>query len=141
MQAAVGIAQLKKLPEFIKKRKLNYSLLYEGLKKFENRLILPKASPKSDPSWFSFIISVRPDAGFTRNELADFLEKNLIETRNLFAGNITKQPAYLNINSRVVGELKNTDFIMNNTFFIGVYPGNGRTEIEYILGKFEEFLL
>lgn len=140
MQAAVGVVQLKKLPKFIEKRKQNFSLLYKGLEQFENKLILPKAVTKSDPSWFAFIISVRPDADFTRNELVSFLEKNLIETRNLFAGNITKQPAYLNINSRVVGELPNTNFIMNNTFFIGVYPGNGKVEIEYVVGKFEEFL-
>ena len=140
MQAAVGVAQLNKLPEFIEKRKRNFSLLYKGLEQFENKLILPKAAAKSDPSWFAFIISVRPDADFIRNELVSFLEKNLIETRNLFAGNITKQPAYLNINSRVVGELPNTNFIMNNTFFIGVYPGNGKVEIDYVVGKFEEFL-
>jgi len=140
MQAAIGVSQLKKLPEFINKRKQNFSLLYEGLTKFDDKLILPKAAPKSDPSWFAFTISVRPDAGFTRNELAGYLEKNLIETRNLFAGNITKQPAYLNIDSRTIGKLPNTDFIMNNTFFIGVYPGNGKAEVDYIIEKFEEFL-
>ena len=140
MQAAVGVSQLKKLPGFINKRKRNFSLLYEGLKEFENKLILPKSDPKSDPSWFAFTISVRPDVGFTRNELVEYLEKHLIETRNLFAGNITKQPAYLDINYRKIGALPNTDFIMNNTFFIGVYPGSGETEIDYVLAKFKKFL-
>jgi len=139
MQAAVGLEQLNKLPGFIEKRKQNYQLLYDGLKKHEDKLILPKASPQSDPSWFAFIITVREKAGFTRTDLVTFLENNKIETRNLFAGNMKKQPAFMNCETRTVGELKNTDYIMNNTFFIGVYPGNGKEQIDYILSKFDEF--
>ena len=140
MQAAVGIEQLKKLPGFIEKRKENYKLLYNGLKKFEDKLILPKAPENSDPSWFGFLITVKKDAGITRNELIQHLNVNNIHTRNLFAGNIIRQPAFENIEMRVVGNLTNTDYIMNNTFFIGLYPGNGQTEIEYVINKFEEFL-
>lgn len=139
MQAAIGVAQLKKLPEFIRKRKENFNNLLTGLKKFDNYLILPKASSKADPAWFSFIITVKENAGFNRNQLVNFLEKNRIETRNLFAGNITKQPGYLNINCKKIGNLKVTDFIMNNTFFIGVYPGNGKAQVNYVISIFDEF--
>lgn len=140
MQAAVGLAQLEKLPGFIATRKKNFNRLYNGIKKHEDKLILPKATANADPSWFSFILSVRPDAGFSRNEMVNYLENHHIETRNLFAGNITKQPAYLDIEKRVVGDLKNTDFIMNNTFFIGVYPGNGEAECNYIIETIDQFL-
>lgn len=139
MQAAVGLAQLEKLPQFIQKRKENFKTLFNGLSQFSDKLLLPKATEKSDPSWFSFIISVKENAGFSRNELAGFLETNLIETRNLFAGNIIKQPAYIDKEYRVVGGLKNTNFIMNNTFFIGVYPGSTQKHLDYVISKFEEF--
>ena len=140
MQAAVGIEQLKKLPEFIEKRKANYKLLFEGLRKFEDKLILPVATENSEPSWFGFLITIKEDAGITRNDLVQFLNQNKIHTRNLFAGNIIRQPAFEGIEMRIVGDLKNTDYIMHNTFFIGVYPGNGKAEIEYVINKFEEFL-
>jgi len=139
MQAAVGLAQLKKLPDFIQKRKNNFNFLYNGLSKHSDKILLPRATENSEPSWFSFIITIKEDAGFTRNDIVEFLEKNKIETRNLFAGNITKQPAYLNSKFRVVGDLKNTDFIMQNTFFIGVYPGNTQQHLEYVISKFNEF--
>jgi len=139
MQAAIGVEQLKKLPEFIEKRKGNFNLLYSGLEKFSDRIILPVATPKSDPAWFGFPITVRDNYNFTRNELVQFLNNNKIHTRNLFAGNLLRQPAFKNIERRVVGDLKNTDFIMNNTFFIGVYPGLGKEEIDYVLDKFNEF--
>jgi len=140
MQAAVGIEQLKKLPEFTAKRKENYKFLFEGLQKFEDKLILPIATEKSDPSWFGFLVTVKKDAGFTRNELVQFLNENKIHTRNLFAGNIIKQPAFEGVDMRVIGDLTNTDYIMNNTFFMGIYPGNGKEELSYVISKFEEFI-
>lgn len=139
MQAAVGMAQLGKLPGFIKKRRENFSKLYETLEKHSEYLILPKATPHSDPSWFGFPITVVDGKGFDRNELVRYLEENMVMTRLLFAGNVTKQPAYLDITCRVIGDLKNTDTVMNNTFFIGVYPGIDDEQIAYIAGVFDAF--
>jgi CDP-6-deoxy-D-xylo-4-hexulose-3-dehydrase len=139
MQAAIGVAQIDKLKWFTQKRKENFNKLHKALSHFSEKLILPKATINSDPSWFCFIISVHPEAGFSRNELTGFLEQNHIETRNLFCGNLTRQPAFLDINKRLVSNLKNTDFIMNNTFFIGLFPGINKTQIDYVLKVFEEF--
>lgn len=139
MQAAVGVAQLDKLDDFIQKRKDNFKLLSEGLKKFEQYLVLPKATPKSDPSWFGFPFSIRQGAPFKRNDLANFLEEHKILTRQLFAGNMIKQPAFKDVNYRVVGELTNTDYIMGNTIFIGVYPGIDSVRMDYILEVFDNF--
>ncbi len=139
MQAAIGCAQLEKLPDFIAKRKENFDKIMEFLKPFEDKLVLPKATPKSNPSWFDFLITVRDDAGFSRNELTGFLEENLIETRNLFCGNLLRQPAYQDIPHKVVGNLSNTDKIMNQTFFIGVYPGIDDEQLKYISDKFKAF--
>jgi CDP-6-deoxy-D-xylo-4-hexulose-3-dehydrase len=140
MQAAVGVAQLEKLPGFIEARKRNWQFLYDGLKQHEEFFILPQATPNSDPSWFGFLLTVRPDAPFSRNELVQFLESNHIATRLLFSGNITRQPAYENLNYRVVGELSNTDTVMNQTFWIGVYPRITPNMIEYVLSVFARFL-
>jgi CDP-6-deoxy-D-xylo-4-hexulose-3-dehydrase len=139
MQAAIGREQLKKLPGFIKKRKENFNLLYSELDRFNEYLILPYATENSDPSWFGFPISVREDRRITRTELVQFLNNNKIHTRNLFAGNLLRQPAFKNIESRVVGDLKTTDYVMNNTFFVGVYPGLGKPEIDYMVEKFNDF--
>lgn len=139
MQAAVGLAQLKKLPDFIMKRKENFQKLNDILSEFNEYLILPFINKNTDPSWFGFPISVRENAPFSRNELTAFLEKNNIMTRLVFAGNITRQPAYLNIEKRVIGNLENTDFVMNNTFFIGVYPGITNEMINYIQEVFCDF--
>jgi Predicted pyridoxal phosphate-dependent enzyme apparently involved in regulation of cell wall biogenesis len=139
MQAAVGVAQLDKLNDFIQKRKDNFKLLSEGLKKYENYLILPKATPNSAPSWFGFPFSIRQGAPFKRNDLANFLEGHKILTRQLFAGNMIKQPAFKDLNYRVVGELTNTDYIMGNTIFIGVYPGIDTVRMDYILEVFDNF--
>ncbi|MCC6601565.1 MAG: lipopolysaccharide biosynthesis protein RfbH [Anaerolineae bacterium] len=140
MQAAVGVAQLEKLPIFIELRKRNWQLLYEGLKPYEEFFILPQPTPNSDPSWFGFLLSVRPEAPFSRNELVQFLEANQVATRLLFSGNITRQPAYQNINYRVVGDLSQTDLVMNHTFWIGVYPRITPEMIDYVLTVFARFL-
>jgi CDP-6-deoxy-D-xylo-4-hexulose-3-dehydrase len=140
MQAAIGCAQFKKLPAFTAKRRENFRRLMEILKPYEDRFILPKATEHSEPSWFGFVITVREDAAFTRNDLTRFLEINRIETRNLFSGNLLRHPAFENIQHRVVGDLKNTDFVMNNTFFIGVYPGIGDKQLEYMATVFKRFM-
>jgi len=139
MQAAVGVEQLKKLPEFIEARKENFEKLYKAIKEFEDYLILPEAEENSDPSWFAFPLSVRENDKFTKNELVNYLEEHKVMTRQLFAGNLTRQPAYQNVEYRVVGDLANTDYIMNNTFFIGVYPGLDDQKIEYIIQQFADF--
>jgi CDP-6-deoxy-D-xylo-4-hexulose-3-dehydrase len=140
MQAAVGVAQLDKLDGFIARRKANFQSLYKILKPYQDRLFLPRATQNSDPSWFGFVITVRPDAGFDRNELTRFLEANRIETRNLFAGNLLRQPAFIGIDHRVIGDLANTDLIMERTFFIGVYPGIDDSRLDYIDAVFDRFM-
>lgn len=139
MQAAVGMAQLEKLPLFIEKRKENFRKTKEVLEKYNEVLILPEATKNADPSWFGFPITVKENNKFSRNDLTIYLERNMIMTRLLFAGNVTKQPAYLDIECRVVGDLSNTDYIMNNTFFIGVYPGINDEQIAYISDVFDRF--
>ncbi len=136
MQAAVGVSQLKKLPGFIERRRANFRALREGLKHLDEFFILPEATPNSEPSWFGFPIAVRPDAPFNRNQLIAFLEGKKIATRLLFAGNLLRQPAYQGIKHRVAGSLKNTDFIMNQVFWIGVYPGISGKMIDYVLEQF-----
>jgi CDP-6-deoxy-D-xylo-4-hexulose-3-dehydrase len=139
MQASIGVAQLNKLEWFIRRRKENFDRLHSGLIPYQNKIILPKATPHSDPSWFGFLLTIKEDAGFSRNELTSFLEQNGIETRNLFCGNLIRQPAFLHIKKRQIGDLKNTDLIMNNTFFIGLFPGIGKAQIDYVLEVFGEF--
>jgi len=139
MQAAIGVAQLKKLPSFIAGRKKNFKLLYDGLKKYEQYFILPEVEEKADPSWFGFLLTVREDAGFTKNEIVEYLEDNKIATRMLFAGNILCQPSFKNINYRIYGELVNTDRIMNDSFWIGVYPGLTEEMIKYEIEKIYKF--
>lgn len=140
MQAAIGVSQLKKLNKFIDIRNKNFSKLYDGLKGLDEFLILPKETENSQPSWFGFPITIKGDK-INRNELVDFLENNKIGTRLLFAGNIIKQPAFTenNYEYRVVGNLKNTDIIMSNTFWIGLWPGIKENHIEYMISKFYEF--
>lgn len=140
MQAAIGVEQLKKLPLFIKARKKNFKFLYEGLKKYEKYFILPEVEFKADPSWFGFLLTVRKDAGFTRDEIVKYLENNKIATRMLFAGNITRHPSFENVEYRIYGDLENTDFIMNNSFWIGVYPGYTEIIIKYTLEKIFIFI-
>jgi len=140
LQAAVGVAQLKKLPVFIEKRKHNFQRLKEGLKKYSELLILPEATPSSDPSWFAFPITLEEDAPFTRNDIVGYLESNKIMTRMLFGGNLTRQPAYKDVKHRIFGELTNTDIVLNRNFFIGVYPGITDEMIDYILDVFDNFI-
>ena len=140
MQAAIGVEQLKKLPSFIEARKKNFRLLYEDLRKYEKYFTLPKIETKADPSWFGFLITVRKDAGFTRDEIVKYLEDNKIATRMLFAGNIVRHPSFKDINYRVYENLDNTDFIMNNTFWIGVYSGINKKKCSYIINIFKRFL-
>lgn len=140
MQAAVGLAQFAKLANFIERRKINFQKFLAMLENYQDRLLLPQATPHSDPSWFGFVITVREDAGFTRNDLTHFLEANHIETRNLFSGNLLRQPAFMNIEHRVVGDLTNTDIIMERTFFIGVYPGIDNDQLDYINSVFARFM-
>ena len=132
MQAACGVAQLRKINSFIEKRKDNFKKISNKLEKFSKYLILPKAQKNSDPSWFGFLVSVKPDAPFSRNDLVKYLNENKIGTRLLFAGNIVKQPYMIGPNYRTVGSLINSDFIMNNTFWIGVYPGINDSMIDYV---------
>lgn len=140
MQAAIGVAQIEKLPYFIQKRKENFKKWTNIFKQYEDFFILPKPTENSDPSWFAYPVSVKETAPFTRNEIVDYLNSKKIETRNLFAGNIVKQPAYLNIKKRIIGDLKNTDFIMNNTFFLGVYPGLTDDMINYVAEVLKDFI-
>jgi CDP-4-dehydro-6-deoxyglucose reductase, E1 len=133
MQAAVGVAQMKKLPGFIEARKKNFAALKEGLRGSEEFLILPEATPESDPSWFGFPTMVREGAPFTRRDLVQYLDAKRIQTRQLFGGNLVRQPAYKDVRYRVVGELKNSDRAMNQAFWIGVYPGLTPEMLEYII--------
>jgi CDP-6-deoxy-D-xylo-4-hexulose-3-dehydrase len=140
MQAAVGLAQLQNLPLFIEKRKKNFKFLKTHMSKFEKFFILPEATSKSDPAWFGFPITVRKDSPFSRTELLQFLTERKVDTRPLFAGNITKQPYFKNIDYRISGSLKNTDEIMNQSFWIGVYPGLDEKMLEYVVSQFGEFI-
>ncbi len=139
MQAAIGAAQMDKLELFTARRQENFRLITEGLHGLDDFFILPKATEHSDPSWFSYILTLRENAPFSRVELAQYLDENRIETRGLFAGNLLRQPGYLNIEHRVVGGLENTDYIMNHTLFMGVYPGLTEAKINYVTDKIREY--
>ncbi|MCM1226230.1 MAG: lipopolysaccharide biosynthesis protein RfbH [Clostridium sp.] len=136
MQAAIGCEQLKKFPSFIEKRRHNWERLHNCLKSCSDKLILPEPAENSRPSWFGFLISVRPDNGLDRNKITRYIENKNVQTRLLFSGNIVKQPCFDNIRNtdeyRVSGSLENTDFIMNNSFWVGVYPGMTDQMIDYM---------
>jgi CDP-6-deoxy-D-xylo-4-hexulose-3-dehydrase len=145
MQAAVGLAQLGKLTKFTEARKKNFKALRDGLAKHADRLILPEATKGADPSWFGFLLTVREDAGFTREQIVAHLENHRIQTRMLFAGNLLRHPCFDGLRKakkgyRVVGELKNTDRIMNDTFWVGVYPGIDAARRKEMLRVFGTFL-
>jgi len=133
MQAAIGVAQLGKLPRFIEARRRNFQTLYDGLRDMQDVFILPEATPDSEPSWFGFPLAVRPDAPFTREQAVRSLEAARIGTRLLFGGNLLRQPAYQGIAHRRIGDLRNADFVMNQVFWIGVYPGLSDTHTSYML--------
>ena len=140
LQAAVGVTQLEKLPGFIEKRKSNFRALREGLVDMEELFVLPEATPGSDPSWFGFPIAVRPGGPLTRNSVIQHLEERKIATRLMFAGNITRQPAYQDVRYRISGTLENTDFVMNNVFWIGVYPGIHQDMLDHVLAAFHSLV-
>jgi CDP-6-deoxy-D-xylo-4-hexulose-3-dehydrase len=139
MQAAIGVAQLDKLPKFIAARRKNFAYLYNYLKNYEEFFILPEWLKDATPCWFGFPILVKESAPFKRRDIIDYLEKHKIATRMLFGGNLLRQPAYKNIKHRKVGDLKNTDLIMNNLFWIGVYPGLSCAMLDYIMNTMDNF--
>ncbi len=140
-QAAIGVEQLKKLNQFCQIRRANFQLWLKGFRKFEDYFILPEATQNSNPAWFAFPLTLRSEkTAFTRNDLTAYLNEHLIETRNLFGGNLLKQPAYKKIIYRKFGNLPNTDRIMNDTFFLGTYPGIGKEQIAYTIDIVERFL-
>ena len=137
MQAAIGVAQFDKLPGFIARRRENFARLYSRLKRHEDRLILPKWLPKADPSWFGCPITVRP--GTSRGALVQSLEERNIETRNILSGNVLRQPGYRDIPRRVVGDLRHSDTVMNDSFFLGVYPGLTPSMVDYMADSIDAF--
>jgi len=133
MQAAVGVAQFKKLPNFIEARNSNWQLLRDGLRDLEEFLILPEPTPHSQPSWFGFPFAVRETAPFSRNQLVRYLEHRRIGTRLIFAGNLVRQPAYQNVRFRQIGDLRGADFVMSHALWIGVYPGLSPSDMSYMI--------
>ena len=140
IQAAIGAAQMDKLPEFCDRRKENFKNWTKIFAKYSDYFILPEATENSDPAWFAFIVTLKENTPFTRDELTGWLNRKLIETRNLFAGNMTKQPGFVGRNWRIANHLKNTDYIMNRTFFLGTYPGLTKDMFEYAEAILDEFL-
>jgi CDP-6-deoxy-D-xylo-4-hexulose-3-dehydrase len=145
MQAAIGCAQLEKLSSFIEARKRNWKMLREGLDDLSDVFILPKPALNSEPSWFGFLLTVKENTGFSRDDIVKYLEENGIQTRMIFAGNLIKHPAFDEMRRtgeglRVVGGLKNTDKVMRDTFWVGVYPGLKEEMIEFMIKKIREFI-
>lgn len=136
MQAAIGCEQLKKFPSFIERRRHNWQRLYNALKCLSDKLILPEPAPGSEPSWFGFLLSVRPESGLSRNKITRYIEDHNVQTRLLFSGNLIRHPCFDQIRGtekyRVSGGLETTDFVMNNTFWVGVYPGMTDEMIDYM---------
>jgi CDP-6-deoxy-D-xylo-4-hexulose-3-dehydrase len=139
VQAAIGWAQLKKLPGFIEDRKANFSVLHEGLRPYQDFLLLPSWTERADPAWFAFPLTIQPGAPFSRRDLITFLEERGIETRLLLAGNLVRQPGYRHIERRTVGDLPNADHVLRSSFFVGVYPGLDKARIGYMLDAFADF--
>jgi CDP-6-deoxy-D-xylo-4-hexulose-3-dehydrase len=139
MQAAVGCAQLDKLPDFVVKRRQNFEYLHRNLQDLQDFLLLPEPAANSEPSWFGFLLSVKKNAPFTRNQLVQHLEGKRIGSRLLFGGNLVRQPAYKDLNFRVIGDLSNTDYVMENAFWIGLYPGLTLEMLDYVLSVIHQF--
>jgi CDP-4-dehydro-6-deoxyglucose reductase, E1 len=140
MQAAIGASQMDKLSVYCSKRKENFRLYSKAFQKYNEYLLLPEPTPKSDPAWFSYIITVKDNAPFKRDELTKYINENKIETRNLFAGNLVKQPAFIHKIFRIADHLKNSDYIMHNAFFLGTYPGITEDMMDYIEMVFAKFM-
>jgi CDP-6-deoxy-D-xylo-4-hexulose-3-dehydrase len=141
MQAAVGLSQLTKADHFIARRKENHAILYEMFKEFEEHFILPKATENSDPSWFGFMLTIKAGSPIDRNKFVEYLEQNKIGTRLFFGGNLLRQPAYYNLNYRKIDDLKNTDLIMNNSFWLGVWPGLQQVHYDYIISIVRKYII
>jgi CDP-6-deoxy-D-xylo-4-hexulose-3-dehydrase len=141
MQAAVGLAQLERLPEFIRIRKENFEFLYDNLSPFEKYLILPSSSEDCKPSWFGFPITVKDSATFSKESLVNYLSSKLVDTRSIFAGNLIKQPYFKNKIFKACKSLSNTDKIMKQSFWIGVFPGLSKEMLEYVIKQFETFVI
>ena len=141
LQAAIGVAQMDKLEGFIKKRKENFAYLYQKLSEFEDFFILPEATENSEPSWFGFPLTIK-EGRTDRTKFLQHLNGKGVMTRLLFGGNITKQPYFIDykIKYRQAGDLENTDIIMNNTFWVGIYPGLEKEHLDYVYGAFKEYL-
>ncbi len=140
MQAAIGAAQMDKLDAFIQKRKANFQKLARGLQGMDDLFILPQATEQSDPSWFAYVLTLCEGAPFSRLDLAQYLDEQKIETRGLFAGNLLRQPGFLKIPHRVVGNLDRTDYVMENTLFLGVFPGLTDVKIDYVVEQIRDFV-
>jgi CDP-4-dehydro-6-deoxyglucose reductase, E1 len=140
IQAAIGAAQMDKLEIFCNKRKENFKYHYNIFSKYKEYFILPVATDNSEPAWFAFIVTLKEGIPFTREEITNYLNENLIETRNLFGGNLSKQPAFINNSWRIADNLKNTDYIMNNTFFLGTYPGLTKEMFNHIEDTIDRFI-
>jgi len=141
IQAAIGSAQIDKLPEFCRRRKENFNEWIRIFSKYTDYFILPEPTADSDPAWFAFIVTLKKNSPFTRDKLTAYLSEKLIETRNLFAGNLTKQPGFINREWRIADNLINTDYIMNNTFFLGTYPGLIKEMFNYSENMLDEFII
>jgi CDP-6-deoxy-D-xylo-4-hexulose-3-dehydrase len=143
MQAAVGIAQLKKVDHFIARRRENFRKLTEDFQRegLDSYFILPKATPRSDPSWFGFLLTLKEGLPFTRRDAVEYLDQHKVGTRQLFAGNLVRQPAFKGVNYRVVGDLTQTDRLMNDSFWIGVWPGIGEEERAYMVQTFKQMII
>ncbi len=139
-QAAVGLAQLDRLPGFVESRRRNWQRLHDGLADLEEHFVLPRATDHSEPSWFGFAVTVRPDAPFRREALVRFLEDRMIGTRLVFGGNLTRQPAYADVRYRVVGDLRTSDLVAEGTLWVGVYPGLTDSMLDYVIESFHEFV-
>jgi CDP-6-deoxy-D-xylo-4-hexulose-3-dehydrase len=138
IQAAIGSAQLERLDSFVAARRANWNYLYQGLKHLEEHIFLPKAAPHSNPSWFGFALTVREGSPISRNELVQELDRRKIAARLLFGGNLLKQPAFINTPRKVVGDLRNTDIVMESTFWVGVWPGLTHEMLDFVIDSFNE---
>ena len=139
-QAAIGLEQIKKFPKFIIKRKYNFNRLHQHAKNWQDYFLLPQSLPKSQPCWFAYPLTLRENLPFTRQEIITFLEKQKVQTRPLFAGNLTIQPAYQNVRYRKISSLENADYVFQHTFFVGIHQGLGKREIDYIAENIEDFI-